>query len=1469
MPAAGRSDGGPAAAAAAFVPPLAAAPAGAFAPRPAAGGSVVGSHPSGGVTVGGGSAALASAPGRRLVAAGAARCSSSGRAAARPAPRATVPEAPSAAAAASASPPSAPQLSPPPPPPSGAAGSVVCRWYRPVPADSTAVRAAVAVAGEGATVVREDCFNVLLAGGEGALTDEGRGVLEWLLAETYEPAALTTVPHLAAPGGAGGAVVEVGPRLNFQTAWSSNAVSICAACGVGGISRLERSRRYLLAGPGGVPVGADTPAAAAFAAAVHDRMTETVYGVPLTSMDSGMTPAATYTIPLLAEGRAALEAVNTEMGLGFDDWDLQYYYDLFITKLGRDPTSVELFDMAQSNSEHSRHWFFMGRLILDGTPVPEKHLLAMVKETLTVRGDKSNSVVAFADNSSTIRGGPLPVLLPATPGTPSPLVPVTRDRDLLFTAETHNFPSGVAPFAGAETGTGGRIRDTAATGVGSLVSAASAGYAVGHLRIPGYPLPWEDPAFRYPSRLASPLTIAVQASNGASDYGNKFGEPVVSGFARSYGLRLPGGERREYVKPIMFSGGMGSMDHSHAWKGTADVGLCVVKVGGPAYRIGMGGGAASSMVQGANRDDLDFNAVQRGDAEMAQKVVRVLRACVELGEGNPIVSLHDQGAGGNCNVVKELIYPGGATIDLRRIWVGDASLSALEIWGAEYQEQFGLLLRPESLPLFDALCSREKVVSVCLGTIDGSGRVTLYDAELGANVEDLDLEDVLGDLPQKTFVDTRGPALRRAPVDLPAGVCLADVLDRVLRLMSVGSKRFLTTKVDRSVTGLVAQQQCVGPLQLPLADVAVVATSVLDLSGGATAIGERPSLTALSPAAMARMSVGEMLTNLGAASISSLPDVKCEGNWMWAAKMPHEGAALYDAAAALRDLMIRLEISIDGGKDSLSMAALCPGGADGDAGAAAAAAPETVKAPGTLVMTAYVNVPDVRVGWTPDLKRPGGSDVLLVDIARGRRRLGGSALAHVYGQLGGAPPDVDDGGDTLRAAFDTIQAQHGGGRVLAYHDVSDGGVLTAVLEMAFAGNCGVDVVMDSAGLVAADADAAIASAAAPWAASLFAEELGVLLEVASGADSAAVAASLEAAGVPVSVVATSRADKVVSVKDRGVDLLPGGDVRALRDLWEATSFQLERQQAAPACVAEEQAGLAARVGPSYALTFTPAPTPAAVMAAPAKVRVAVIREEGSNGDREMAAALHLAGMDPWDVSTSDLAEGRVTLGSFRGAVFVGGFSYADVLDSAKGWAGVVRYRATVRDQVEAFLARPDTFSLGICNGAQLLALLGVVPCGPAARPPSASQPRFVHNTSGRFESRWSAVRIGDSPSVLLRGMAGSVLGVWSAHGEGRAYFPDPAVREAVEAQRLGAVVYVDDAGEPTEAYPANPNGSTDAIAALTSPDGRHLAMMPHPERAAQLWQWPYLPEGMREGLDASPWLRMFQNARTWCEEGSA
>lgn len=1284
---------------------------------------------------------------------------------------------------------------------------------------SAAVAAARRIFGPDVELRYETCFNV--GGGEG----KGDGnVLEWLLAETFEEAGSELSRESAF--GPAEIVVEVGPRLNFQTAWSANAVSICRACGVEGVERLERSRRYKIIAPAGGDV-------AKFGRAVCDRMTEVVYDGRLESFDSGMRPVKAFQVDVVGKGRAALDEVNEELGLGFDEYDIQLYLKLFGDDMHRNPTNVELFDLAQSNSEHSRHWFFKGRLVIDGEEAPE-HLFDVVRGTL--KANPRNSVIAFADNSSTIRGGDIPVLLPAKPGEPSAFDVVNRDRDILFTAETHNFPSGVAPFPGAETGAGGRIRDTAATGRGSLVAAGTAGYSVGNL---GMGAEWEDEKFLYPSNLASPLEILIGASNGASDYGNKFGEPVINGFARTYGQRLPSGERREYVKPIMFSGGMGTMDHSHSEKEAADVGLWVVKVGGPAYRIGMGGGSASSMMQGDNRDDLDFNAVQRGDAEMEQKAYRVLRTCVEMGDDNPIVSIHDQGAGGNCNVVKELIYPAGAKIDLRKVWVGDSSLSALEIWGAEYQEQFGLLLRPESREMFVAICKRENVVPAFLGKIDGSGRIVLWDEEVSEAVVDLDLEAVLGDLPQKTFEDKRvAPQLKA--LELPAvstAAGLQQALDRVLTLMTVGSKRFLTSKVDRSVSGLVAQQQCVGSLQLPLADFGLLARSYFDIVGSVTAIGERPTLTALSPAAMARMSVAEMMTNIAGALVTDREDIKCEANWMWAAKLPGDAASIYDAAHAMSDAMIELGIAVDGGKDSLSMAARCP--VEGqDAG-------ETVRAPGTLVVTGYCSVPDVSRKATPDIKLPGRSTLLHIDIAAGRRRLGGSCIAQVFNQLGDECPDLDDV-KVLAAAFDTVQSLLREGSsvdVLAYHDVSDGGLLTTVLEMAFGGNCGVDISIP---------DASVGS--------FFAEELGMVIEVANTQVDACLA-EFKRAGVPCGSVATTRFDSTVDVCDG----LLVSSVQTLRDTWERTAFALERLQAAESAVREEQDGLSTRKGLSYHVPWSPKATDMTAVAT-LRHKVAIIREEGSNGDREMTAAFHLSGFEAWDVSMRDISSGSIDLSQFRGAVFVGGFSYADVLDSAKGWAGVMRFNEVTKKAFDLFYARVDTFSLGVCNGCQLMALLGRVPFGPDDLLGS-QQPRFIQNKSDRFESRFSSVLIdGSTPSIMLKGMGGARLGVWSAHGEGRAYFPDQSVLSIVESESLVPLRYVDDEGEVTMAYPHNPNGSQSGIAGLCSRDGRHLAMMPHPERAILKWQWAYLPSDLDEDLEVSPWLTMFQAAHAWCTE---
>ncbi|MGB5528012.1 MAG: phosphoribosylformylglycinamidine synthase [Gemmatimonadota bacterium] len=1288
----------------------------------------------------------------------------------------------------------------------------------------------------------ETCFNVEAAR---SLGDGELRILAWLLSETFEPDGLGRDSFLLdgiaeeklRAGAYGARLLEVGPRMSFTTAWSTNAVSVCHACGLSSIRRIERSRRYRVDADGGL----DAEQVGRFLHLVHDRMTECAYPATLETFEHGIEPEPVRTIPVVEDGRFALERVNRSMGLAFDDWDLDYYTRLFQDEVGRDPTDVELFDIAQSNSEHSRHWFFKGRLIIDGMAAP-RNLMELLRAPLDA--NPGNSVIAFKDNSSGIRGYRIRTLMPEQPGQPGRMVPAEAEYHVIFTAETHNFPSGVAPFPGAETGTGGRIRDVHAAGKGSLVVAGTAAYCVGNLYIPGYELPWEDPQFRYPSNLATPLEIEIEASNGASDYGNKFGEPMIQGYTRSFGMRLPGGERREWIKPIMFSGGIGQIDARHTEKDAPEPGMWVVKIGGPAYRIGMGGGAASSMVQGENVAELDFNAVQRGDAEMEQKVNRVLRACVELGDDNPIVSIHDQGAGGNCNVLKEIVEPAGARIEVRDIPVGDESLSVLEIWGAEYQENDALLLRPEHEELFRSLAEREKVPVGFVGRVTGDGRIVLHDELDGSTPVNLELDAVLGDMPQKTFeLERVDPELR--PLDLPADLSVADALDRVLRLLSVGSKRFLTTKVDRCVTGLVARQPTAGPLQLTVADVAVIGQSHFGITGGATAIGEQPIKGLLNPVAMARMSLGEALTNLVWAPVSALEDVKCSGNWMWAAKLPGEGASLAMAAASLSACLLQLGIAIDGGKDSLSMAALAPGANDED---------ETVKAPGALVVSAYVTCPDVTKVVTPDLELRESGRILYADLAHGLTRLGGSSLAHVFGQLGDDPPDLSDP-PQFKRAFEVVQRLIGEGQITAGHDRSDGGLITTLLEMAFAGNCGLEIDLPG------DAADAIPL--------LFNEELGLVMEVPAHRADRTVT-MFHAANVPCYDIGRAISTPEVRVAVGGETVLEA-DMRALRDTWEATSFQLDALQANPACVTQERDGLRERVAPTYDVPWEMAPTAPEILVRAAKPKVAIIREEGSNSDREMASAFFLAGFEAWDVAMSDLLAGRIRLEGFQGLAFVGGFSYADVLDSAKGWAGVIRFHPELAEQFDVFAARPDTFTLGVCNGCQLEALLGWVPWRGIG---DQLQPRFIHNASDRFECRYSTVRILESPSLMLRGMEGATLGVWLAHGEGRAFFPDSEVLKRVEAQGLAPVRFVDDAGDVTERYPFNPNGSTNGIAALCSPDGRHLAIMPHPERGFLSWQCGWNPPEWRDAIRAaadqgqplpSPWMRMFQNAREWCE----
>ncbi|MBU1256032.1 phosphoribosylformylglycinamidine synthase [Patescibacteria group bacterium] len=1252
------------------------------------------------------------------------------------------------------------------------------------------------------------------------LTSDEQTMLRHLLADGFIPETIKPATSLDQ----GQKIVELGPRMNFATAYSTNLTAICHNCGLTKITRIERTRRY--------PLLQNTNEAE-FITKNHDRMTECLYPEALKTFEAGISPESVYTIPMTKKGADALLEVR---GLAMDEWDRKLYCQYFVESEKRDPTIVEIKDLDNANSEHSRHGYFKGQQIIDGQTMPET-LLEIVQSTL--KANISNSIIAFKDNSSGIKGYDCWTIVPEKPGKPSAFKKEKFTYDIIFTAETHNFPTGVAPFPGAETGTGGRIRDIQATGKGALVIAGTAGYCVANLLIPGYNLPWEDESFSYPSTLAPSLNVEIRASDGASDYGNKFGEPVILGFTRSFDQKLPNGERWGWVKKLMFTGGIGQIDHHHIKKNEPQKGMIIVQVGGPGYRIGVSGGAASSMLQGENEEELDFNAVQRGDAEMEQKMNRVIRACVEMGINNPIDSAHDQGAGGPGNVLKELVETSGGRINLRKINLGDPTMSVLEIWIAEYQERCGFLISPKRVNEFEAICQREKVNCEILGEVTGDGRFVVYDEQDDSTPVNLDLDKVLGNIPQKTFEDQHIDHSFE-PVKLPKDLTVEQALHLVLRNLAVGSKRFLTNKVDRSVTGLIAQQQCCGPLQLTVSDVAVIAQSHFGLTGAATSIGEQPIKMILNPKAGARMAVAEALTNLVWTKISDLNDIKCSANWMWAPKLPGEGAALYDAATAMRDLMIQLGIAVDGGKDSLSMATRI-----GD---------EVVKSPRELVVSAYVTMPDIRKVITPDIKMPGKSRLLYINLANGRKRLGGSALAQCFGQIGNESPDIENP-EILKTAFLTIQKLIDNDLILAGHDISDGGLIVAVLEMAFAGNCGLKCHINCEGKDVLS--------------ELFAEESGMIIEYHTDSEDA-VFSCLNEAGIPYRLLGITTPEKeIVLIRNAQLSETKGflksilqKDMETLRQWWEETSYQIERLQANPDCADEEKRNIFRREVPKYQVSFNPKPTAPGILNRKVKPEVAILREEGSNGDREMTSAFFSAGFKPWDVTMTDLIENNITLDRFKGLIAVGGFSYADVPESAKGWAATIRFNEKLKEMFDVFYNRPDTFSLGVCNGCQLLALLGWVPWLGIS---DNKQPRFIRNTSNRFESRWSTVKILSSPSIMLQGMEESILGIWAAHGEGRLHFPDKTIMDEAIRKNLVTTVFTDDTGNPTEKYPFNPNGSPNGITGLTTPDGRHLAMMPHPERAFLKWQWAWMPKKMDDSLETSPWLQMFQNARNWCE----
>ena len=1136
-------------------------------------------------------------------------------------------------------------------------------------------------------------------------------------------------------------VTEIGPKMAFRTSWCSNALNILHKCGLTNVTRIEKSYRIVGDGP------------------QYDPMTEEQYPEPLESFMINVKPEPVYTV-----NKDDIPKFNDEHSLGWDDEDIQFYTSLFSD---RDPTNIELIDIAQSNSEHSRHHFFGGVHIIDGVEQPET-LFQMIKKTLP---EDSNSKLAFCDNASAITGYSVSELIPSDVGTASKYIQNKRVYHPTFTAETHNFPTGIAPFPGAATGVGGRVRDTIAIGKGGKITAGTAGYCVADQH------------------------LLIHASNGASDYGNKLGEPLIQGFTRFFDQKI-NDERWAWVKPIMFSGGVGLVADKDLIKAEAKEGMAIVRIGGPAYRIGVGGSTASSQHQ--NQDQKYLNAVQRGDPEMENRVCNVIRDLVEE-PNNPIISIHDQGAGGTANVTKEIVYPVGGVVDIRNITSGDSTLTTVEKWIAEYQEQVTILVNQEQIPRVQQIATRENVDAVVFGNTSNDGFIRVKD-DSGEPVC-LDLTKIFR-TPQKKYHDSRSPQ--------QAWQCLLPIAKfeqavyNTFHLESVGSKRFLTSKVDRSVSGLVVQQQCVGPLETPISDYALVAHSHFAVTGTATSVGEQPIKSLIDPLQCGQLAVVEMLTNLMWVCISDIKDIKCSVNWMWPAKLKGENAAIYDCMKGLSDYMIELGISADGGKDSVSMFTR-----DGEE--------SIVKSPRSVVVSAYATVPNIRCRVTPDLK---GDSVLLHLSTSPLSSLGGSALLQAYGQYGSSLQVP--AAEYLENLFVTVQMLIREKLITAGHDISDGGLITTVLEMAIAGNVGIEL------------DTYIGDPLIYY----FSETPGVVIEVPTE-KVITVKSYLVSCGVNFSEIGHTIPDRVI-VRHNDESLL-NNSIGEVRGWWEKTSQEYEAIQSTEQHSLDEWKYLVEGMYTRWIADTHIAKLPVAGN----QPTVAVLRDEGSNGSREMASAFVDAGFEVWDITMTDLLSEPRLLDKFRGIAFVGGFTYADVFGAGTGWAAQIRHHPGLANAFRRFKERQDTFSFGVCNGCQLMSQLGWVPTC-----------KFEKNLSGRFESRISTIKVTERNSMMLRGMDLTTFGVWVSHAEGR--FVGDVPKECIVTR------YVDVDYSPTERYPLNPSGSVDGICGVCSPDGRHLAMMPHPERCWLSWQMPWTPEWWDNKY--TPWFRMFLNAYEWCKQ---
>ena len=1215
------------------------------------------------------------------------------------------------------------------------------------------------------------------------------------------------------------------PRKGTQTPWSSQVTEVCHSAGFAEVSRVERGIAYQIT----LSEGGDM---APVVQALRDPLTQDILSSSADAIEffSFAEAGPLARVAVIEEGRGALEEANSSLGLALAADEIDYLHERF-TELGRNPTDAELMMFAQANSEHCRHKIFNASWTIDGE-MAGKSLFGMIRNTHQTHPGKVLS--AYKDNAAVTEGYSAPRFFPnAQTG-------VYQQHEepvhLVMKVETHNHPTAIAPVPGAATGAGGEIRDEGATGRGAKPKAGLTGFSVSNLHIPGFEQPWEQQHGR-PQGIVSAYDIMRTGPEGGAAFNNTFGRPNLCGYFRTLELVAPGingDEVRGYQKPIMIAGGMGNIREQHVQKGDIPAGAHIIVLGGPAMLIGLGGGAASSVTTTEEAAELDYASVQRANPEVERRCQEVIDRCWELGEQNPIASIHDVGAGGLSNALPELVHDAGrgAKLKLRNIPSVDPSLSPVEIWCNEAQERYVLAVEEQDLTRFEALCAREKAPYAVLGRATEEEHLEVADSLLNDATVDLPLDVVFGSTPKMEREFERADFVRKP--FLLEGIALSEAIERVLHLPSVASKNFLITLGDRSATGLVSRDQMVGPWQVPVADCAVTLSSYAGYTGEAMSMGERTPVALVDAPASGRMAVAESLTNLAGTNIGDIGRISLSANWMAAAGHPGEDQHLYDTVKAVgMELCPALGINIPVGKDSLSMrTSWQEKGID-----------KSVTSPVSLVITAFSPVQDVRKTVTPQLQNNLHSTLLVVDLGMGQQRLGGSALAQVYGQVGAVAPDIDDPA-LLGGFFSATQQLVHDELLLAYHDRSDGGMFAALAEMAFAGRTGIDVQLDC---VAGDNQEALAA--------LFSEEAGAVIQVANEHLEQVLATYAEAGlGAGVHKVGTLNDDDTVRISLGGAVLFEAGRL-PLHQQWSATSMHMQQQRDNPVCAQEEWDNLAqahaSLVGVDVTFPLDENPT-AGLIGTPA---VAILREQGSTGHTELAAAFHAAGFAPYDVHMSDLEAGRISLDSFRGLALPGGSSFSDALGAGFAWAQKVLRSATLRAALAEFFAREDTFTLGVGNGAQVLSHLRSI------IPGSEHWPQLVRNRSDQFEARTSLVEITPSPSIFLHDMAGSRLPVPLGHAEGQAVFANASIADACDV----ALRFVASDGAVATAYPANPNGSVGGITGFTSTDGRVTALMPHPERAFRVVQNSWYPDAWRQH-EAGPWLRMFRNARRWLED---